>query len=491
MKYIQEKTEVKNSEKEKGILNDINKKIDIPNKTNVNNNGNNSNKEEERNSYNKNNKINYFNTSSKIGQNKVINNSSQKKVCINISETKNNLENKNINRINNIDEVKKENIKRTELFKPKPKNKCIQKIYSNTTNTNTNNTNSTNKKSSNNNNSFNQNNNNNKQNENKDDKVFIDSNPNETNSYSNQKEILYESEEIEQLNNQLFNPKNQKINNKRNKSIKKGELHTLDTLKSYNKNSELDYQTYTLPFQKDMIKVNIVQNNEKENKNHKHVKTKYNKNSNSSTNLKTYLKNNNNLHINTDFKQKKKDKHSFSNANSEKNLKLQANNNIRLSTNNIAKSTKNTLNINIYLPGYNYKKKLIKKKNGKSLNNIKPPKEKVQISTNRSLDLKHKNQYLISSRVSTYRKSNENNINISNNNINMDLDSERKIKNEKNFGNNSIIIPQYKLKLEAIKSRIYKLLNIYSLIALQSINNNNNDSNKVKANDNNKEENDS
>ena len=69
-----------------------------------------------------------------------------------------------------MDNLKKENIKRTELFKPKSKNKFIQNFYSNTTNTNTNNTN---KKSYNNTNSLN--NNNNKQNENKDDKIFIDS----------------------------------------------------------------------------------------------------------------------------------------------------------------------------------------------------------------------------------------------------------------------------------------------------------------------------
>ncbi len=38
-----------------------------------------------------------------------------------------------------------------------------------------------------------------------------------------------------------------------------------------------------------------------------------------------------------------------------------------------------------------------------------------------------------------------------------------------------MIFSEYKLKLEAIKSRIYKLLNIYSLIALKSINNNSKD----------------
>ena len=58
-------------------------------------------------------------------------------------------------------------------------------------------------------------------------------------------------------------------------------------------------------------------------------------------------------------KDKKKEKHSFTINNSEKNLKLITNNNIRLSSNNISKSTKNTLNIKIYLPSHNNIKKLI------------------------------------------------------------------------------------------------------------------------------------
>jgi len=437
---------------------DINKKINISNKSN---------------------KINYFNRSSKNGQNKVNNNtSSQKKICINISETKKNLDNKNINRINNIDNLKKENIKRTELFKPKSKNKFIQNFYSNTTNTNTNNTN---KKSNNNTNSIN--NNNNKQNENKDDKIFIDSNTNNTNSYSNQKEILYESVELDQLNNILVS-NTHKINNKRNKSFKKGELLTLDSLKSYNKKimnnterkkSDLNFQTYTIPFKKNIIKVNMVNNNEKDNKIKKYIKPKLNINSKSSTNLKTNLNNNDNLVINTDFKYQIKDKHSFSITNSEKNLKLITNNNIRLSSNSISKSTKNTLNIKIYLPSYNNRKKLKKKKTGKSFSHINVPKEIVQLSTNRSLDMKHKNSYLVSSRVNTQRKSKDNKINTKN--IIIDLNSEQNNKNDLKYSSKPVIVPEYKIKLDAIKSRIYKLLNIYSLIALKSINNNSNGNN--------------
>ena len=55
-----------------------------------------------------------------------------------------------------------------------------------------------------------------------------------------------------------------------------------------------------------------------------------------------------------------KDKNSLNINNSEKSLKLKTNNNIRLSANSISRSTKNVLNIKIYLPKYNNKKKLFK-----------------------------------------------------------------------------------------------------------------------------------
>ena len=358
-----------------------------------------------------------------------------------------------------MDNIKKENIKRTELFKPKSKNKYIQNIYSNTTNTNTNNTN---KKSNNFSNSTNTNNN--KQNDNKDDKIFIDSN-----SYINQKEILFESSDIEQLNANIFNSNNHKIKNKRNKTF-----YSLD-FKSYSKNStdnimkDINHQTYSLLYNKnDMIKVNMIKKKEKYNK------SNINK-SKSSTSLKTDFKNNNHLKINTDYS-KYKEKH-LSNANSEKNLKKiitkDNTDNIRLSS-NVSKSTKNTLSIKIYLPGYHNKNKLIKnKKYQQSLNNINNPKDNIKIDINRSLDIKQKKFYSNSSRVN--KKSQENKINQKNKNININIDlcSNKKNINLKKIGNNSIYVPEYKIKLDDIKSRIYKLLNLYSLIALKSINNSN------------------
>ena len=136
--------------------------------------------------------------------------------------------------------------------------------------------------------------------------------------------------------------------------------------------------------------------------------------------------------------------------------RLITNNNIRLSSNNISKSTKNTLNIKIYLPSHNNRKKLIKKKTGKSFSHINVPKETVQLSTNRSLDMKHKNSYLISSRVNTHRKSKDNKINTKN--IIIDLNSEQNNINKLKHGSKPVIVPEYKIKLDAIKSRIYKLL---------------------------------
>ena len=361
-----------------------------------------------------------------------------------------------------MDNIKKENIKRTELFKPKSKNKYIQNIYSNTTNTNTNNTN---KKSNNFSNITNTNNN--KQNDNKDDKIFIDSN-----SYINQKEILFESSDIDQLNMNILNSNNHKVTNKRNKTI-----HSLDCFKSYSKNStdnimkDIDDQTYSLLYNKnDMIKVNMIKKKEKNNKSNIN-------NNKSSTNLKTDFKKNNHLKINTDYS-KYKEKY-LSNTNSEKNLKKiitkDNNDNIRLSS-NISKSTKNTLSIKIYLSGCHNKNKSIKKKKyQQSLNNINIPKDDIKIDINRSLDIKQKKFYSISSRVNTYKKSQENKINQKNKNININIDlcSKKKNINLKKFGNNSIYVPEYKIKLDDIKSRIYKLLNIYSLIALKSLNNSN------------------
>ena len=216
------------------------------------------------------------------------------------------------------------------------------------------------------------------------------------------------------------------------------------------------------------------------------IKLKLNKNSKSFTNLKTDLKKKDNLFIKTDFKHNLIKKY---HSNSEKKIKLTKNksisddldykNNLKLFKNNLSKSSKNTLNIKIYLSGNNNRRKFVKKKSQKYLTHLNIPKENICLNTNRSLDIKK--PYLISSRVNTQRKSKDTKNNKQKKSINLDLEKN----NKKKLENKSINIPEYILKLDDIKSRIYKLLNIYSLIALKSINDSNaipnvNDIEKVK-----------
>ena len=93
--------------------------------------------------------------------------------------------------------------------------------------------------------------------------------------------------------------------------------------------------------------------------------------------------------------------------------------------------------------------------------------------------MKYKNSYLISSRINSKIKSKDKKINIKNKNININLNSVQENVKKQKYENNQLIFSEYKLKLEAIKSRIYKLLNIYSLIALKSINNNSSNNHNI------------
>ena len=71
------------------------------------------------------------------------------------------------------------------------------------------------------------------------------------------------------------------------------------------------------------------------------------------------------------------------------------------------------------------------------------------------------------------------------NNKNNYLYSPKKNKIGKNINENkSIIVPEYKVKLDNIKSRVTELLNVYSLIALRSINNTNENNQNVQEEEN-------
>ena len=314
------------------------------------------------------NKINYFNKSSKNHLNTGFSNLANKKIYMN------NIDNFKKGNIKNIN-----NIKRKELFKfkSKTKNKFIQNIYSNTTNTNTNNTNKKSYKSTNNNtNSMNANTlNNNKQNENKSEKILIDTNT-----------MLYESSEVDKINEFFMNGKSKAVNNKRNKINKK------DELKDNNNTNNLDFQTYTMPFKSSIIKVNMVKDsnnfdikNKKIYENnmynniygYKDIKLKLNKNCKSFTNLKTNNKKNN-LFIKTDFRHNTMKRF---HSNSEKKIKLtknkkQTEENYFDNKNNLLKNSKNALNLQIYLSGNNNRKTFTKKKISKFFDSFEYSKRK-------------------------------------------------------------------------------------------------------------------
>ncbi len=106
-------------------------------------------------------------------------------------------------------------------------------------------------------------------------------------------------------------------------------------------------------------------------------------------------------------------------------------------------------------------------------------------NTNRSSVIKHKKNYSISTscyntqRNSNKEKEKENKSNTKNkpynNNKNNYLYSPKKNQIEKCINTKkSLVVSEYKIKLDNIKYRVSELLNIFSLIALRSINITNN-----------------
>ena len=96
------------------------------------------------------------------------------------------------------------------------------------------------------------------------------------------------------------------------------------------------------------------------------------------------------------------------------------------------------------------------------------------------LVLKHKKNYSIStSGCNSQRYLNEVKIDLKNNKKNYVYSPKNDINN---INEKTIVIPEYQIKLENIKSRINNLLNVYSLLALRSLNITNGDNNNENLN---------
>ena len=508
---------------------------------NINNNFNNC-----YNNYNTNNNTNknidyiqfngFMNINGYEGNNKSVSNSNdyitfdaRDKILNKLEESdKNNFKNININ----IEKDNKViNNKRSTLFKDKSKNKSKSKpnLYSNT------NTNSVS--------NLNSNINRNYIYETMDNIIHNDDNNfmraknickfnNKKNNYNNKRNSNNKNSEIEttkSLNNLESAKKNQiEKDNANNANIK---------TKENTKTSNEQHQTHSCSFRNSskMIKVNMIDNKKSQNDevnlynntpNVNHPKIGFKNNDKSNNNLKSYADKNENKNLYGCKRYNKKN-------NSQSNKKINIINNNKSKYNE-----KNKNNKNILIQTYNNLKKdkteddNIKSKEGvnqtnynesnynnelqtKSVNslncyskksNVMPLTRENSITyirkkslnmkvynnnnymSSRPSAIKHKKNYSISSSCyNTQRYLNELKIDSKNKSI-----KKGNVYSSKNVGNiinvneeKTIVIPEYKIKLENIKSRINNLLNIYSLLALRSLKNPNGEHNNDRENINN------
>ena len=485
---------------------------------NINNNYNNCYNNYEMNNYNKKSGFIQFNGYMNINGyeglgNKSVCNSNENKLE---ESDKDNL--KNIN-INIETDTKVINNKRSTLFKDKSKNKTKQKqtAYSNTNNTNINNFKKSQKLLN-----FNE------KSENNYNKNYIYETMdniihNDVNNFSRPKNIY--------KFNKFNNNNNKKIAlNKRNFTYKENEIENTKSLNSIensqknqieknndkkskdnnNKENENPYQTYSGSFRDNnrMIKVNMIDtkktaldkiNNEFNEENINSQKNEFKNNNKSTSNLKTFVdkyenknsfgckkynkKNNSQSNKKINIINNNKAKFNEKNKNA-KNILLQTYNNLKKSKDeddNIIKikddinqtnynetnlknnelQTKSVNCLNCYTKKNNiipltrensitYVRK--KSLNMKIYNNV----TKNNFLSNRPSAFKHKKNYSISSSCyNTQRNFNKSN---------------KKNNNKNNLDEKTIVMPEYKIKLESIKSRINNLLNVYSLLALRALN---------------------
>ena len=153
-------------------------------------------------------------------------------------------------------------------------------------------------------------------------------------------------------------------------------------------------------------------------------------------------------------------------------------------------SALNSLNYNLYSLTKDKNRCYIKKKS--SVSNINDHSnngnQNLTSNTNRSSAVKHKKNYSLSSNIyNTQRTIIQNRLDLKNKNNKNSKNKQKhnlyfspKNKSEIFKGNKSIEVPEYTIKLEKIKSRVSNLLNVYSLLAIKSINDNDIKENSVK-----------
>ena len=315
-------------------------------------------------------------------------------------------------------------------------------------------------------------------------KIFNSNRKSYNNFNINRYDIFYQTIENKNLNenilNEDFNFKNFEnntySNNTRNKKSQKDMMNYYNKTTTKEENKILinknDYLTNDAVIEKNKIKVNIIDKN-------------------------TFSENNNNEVEDEDYVEDK----ILTEQNSERKVKYifekhsPKKKNIFINNINTNKQKEKTSNLNIYPLSVEINQAYVKKKSSdsslnKAKNNNKANNGNPLFLTNKKAPfVKHSKNNSVSNNINlgnTQRKSEDNKISLNFKNKENKNEYLYSIKNNsarKNFTNKSIIVPEYSIKLENIKSRVSNLLNVYSLLALRGLN----DTNELKNDNINKE----
>ena len=269
------------------------------------------------------------------------------------------------------------------------------------------------------------------------------------------------------------------------------------------KNQEIiknDYNNYNTFLKNHMIKVNVIDKDESYNKksDNNNIPNDENINHEKGIYIKNKLIKNEDLFNNNKGKNKIKDNEAnkiITEQNSERKNQILMENysprkkNMFINNLNIKKqknlNNPNKNNYPIYPLSKEYNQAYVKKKSpGSSLNKLKNNKQSNNgnpsfLSNKNSVFVKYSKNNSVSNSISinkTQRNSenNKNSIYIKNKEDKANyLYSSKNNSVGKIVPNKSIVVPEYTIKLENIKSRVSNLLNVYSLLALRSLNDTN------------------
>ena len=309
------------------------------------------------------------------------------------------------------------------------------------------------------------------------------------------------------------NNKNMK-NENANSAIIENDLFNSSQQKKMPKNNKATNSSNNLKIN---INNNCIKKNDKKNlfiktdfKGNKKYKKSTNLTKNKNTNKKNKIENDNHNVNNSDKntktlnqkyfedKDKEKEKDSLKYNENENTAKtynnneqveiLYSNNNLNLNKNSSLRNITNNLNFNIF--PFSRENTTYIKKNHSNINIHSNGCNNYMSNTNRPSVTKHKKNYSISSSCYNTQRNSTSKVNPKNKKNNNNSKSGYLYSpKHKRIESKTIVIPEYKVKLESLKSRITNLLNVFSFLALKSVNDTNSNSRDIQEKNNNIEKN--